>query len=62
MVAQRERSTGEAQQRAEEEYAVSLCADAQAVLLLAGEWVPSLSLEIAAISLTARMPQEAADS
>jgi len=37
VVAQRERSTGKAQQRAEEEYAASLCAETRAVLLLAGE-------------------------
>jgi hypothetical protein len=62
VAAQRERSTREAQPRAEEEYAVFLCAEMPAVLPLAGEWVGSLSLEIAAISLTARIPQEAANS
>jgi hypothetical protein len=58
---QRERSVGEAQQRAEEEYAVSQRAEARAVSPLAGEPVTSLQLEIAPRSPKPLMQQEAAN-
>lgn len=57
MVRKRERSAWAAQQQAEEECAVSLCAEVRAMLLIAGESLALLKVEVAAASLKSREPQ-----